>query len=84
MELTANGAINAVFSYIKTHIDPRATVSRKTGEPVIHYAVENGKIHHVRKEDGIEVPFKLVRKIDTGKARQICFELNWTHDNQRG
>lgn len=80
MKLNNIAAINVVLNVIRKHVDSKASVSRKTGKPVIHYAVPNGGVHAVVK--GKEVPTVLFRKIDESEARRICQDMGWTHNNR--
>lgn len=79
MKLSSNGALNVVLNYIKANVDTQATVSRKTGKPIIHYTVPNGKVHIT--SSGKESAYKVVRKLDMDEAVRICEDLDWTHDN---
>ena len=79
MKITNRSAINVVLAHIQKHVDPKATVSKKSGKPVIHYAVETGAIHAVIK--GKEIPHVAFRKMNALEAPRICSDMGWTHDN---
>ena len=80
-KVNTQSAINIVLTYIKANVDERATVSRKTGEPIIHYTVANGQ-DFVKQRTGESTPFRKLYKLDGAKALEICNDLDLTNDDR--
>ncbi|MCK5640983.1 MAG: hypothetical protein KAJ19_09310, partial [Gammaproteobacteria bacterium] len=68
-------SIDKVLSFIRANVDASATVSRKTGEVLIHYAVENGQFHNGNK------PFKSFNTMNVPQVLTLCDDMDWTHSN---
>ncbi len=81
MNLNKNSAINLLLTFIRQNVDANASLSMKTKQPVIHYAVPNGKTHAVIK--GLEIPHVDFKKMDSVEALRICADMGWTNDDIR-
>lgn len=81
MKLNRTGCINVVVAFIRDTIDIRATVSYKTKQPVIHFALPNGEVYGYRH--GLPLPKVVYKTITEQQASAFCADMGWTHNNVR-
>jgi hypothetical protein len=75
MTLSRREALNTVLKVIQNQVDDRATISTKTGKPVIHYAVLTGGLFASRS--GRQIPEKVFKTMPAPEAQRICQDMGW-------
>ena len=81
MKMRIKESIDKVLTFIRINIDASATVSHKTGETLIHYAVPNGLVHGIDKE-GRDIPYKALKTMSVSQVCELCDDMEWTHTNK--